>query len=167
MKISLGSLIVASEANYYGLAESDLKQLIDSIRTRLTSLADKTYKSVIEQEPDYAGGFDVFLNSPSISNFTRDTHILDEYKHTNSLDRAIEDTDLVTSFDEAKSDACYTSLLDDKQHQCKIADSCLEYYSDRRASAYFLTHQYLFLTVVDKVYITRFYLNYILNQLLI
>lgn len=136
--------------------DRDFKWLLDLFKTRLDTLASKAYESVRANEPEYSNSFDLFISQPYYSGFDKETSI-----RTSQASNEIAERE--SSFDEKFSDACYMNLLaKKKKHEpcATISTECLQYYADRDASGYFLTHQLLFVLIAQKVSLYLF--NYLL-----
>jgi hypothetical protein len=127
----------------------------------LSALGKKAYQTVKIQDPEYTSEFDLLVRRPYISEFKKETSILEDFARSSSQARhKMANDDLETSFNEKFSDSCYSSLLVDDDNKsgkrCNLDPNCIEYYTDKRASGYFLTHQLLFLMIVEKVRVYSF-----------
>ena len=125
----------------------DLKSKLNELYSRVETLADMVYKSVIKISPEYAGSFNVLIGKP----FLKTTNDTSSFRRLNlNYLNKLKEKKLEESFNEQFSDECYSIMLDNLDI-CKTNDECLAYYTNPAASGYFLTHQVLFYLISDGV----------------
>jgi hypothetical protein len=123
--------------------------IVDIFAQRLGKLARDIYKQVINETPEYSSNFQVLIGQPFlIRKYDKEAfYLLDSNKFKKS-------SDLEDNFDEAFSDNCYSLLLSEdsiNQKRCQTSLKCLEFYTQPKASGYYLTHQLLFFLIADHV----------------
>lgn len=135
--------------SFYGTIEQDLKQIIESVRRRISQLAEKAYRVTKTSEPKYAKRFDFLISRPYLSRFTKEVSLqtVNDYKSKMSQNQVnLGDS----NYDEPFGDSCYQGLLQAK-NKCALESKCYEYFADRKASNYYLTHQLVFLIIATDV----------------
>ena len=119
--------------------DAKYQDIVNIFAQRLEKLAKDVYKQVIYETPEYSSNFQVLIGQPFlIRKHQKDSfYLLDSKKLKKS-------SNLEDNFDEAFSDECYSLLLSKdafNQKRCQTSLKCLEFYTEPKASGYYLTHQ--------------------------
>lgn len=120
--------------------------LIDIMNRRLDKLAALVQKAVEEDSPGYASSFNVLIQKPFLIKGSEKIRDLKEAR----VGRFLDPNMLITSFDEPFSDSCY-SLMIDSSTKCQTSNDCFKFFTEDRASDYYLTHQLLYFIIADYV----------------
>ena len=127
--------------------------LVENLAIRLRNLANKIYNNVNQESPQYAGDFDLMINKPFVINDSTDENPKFINKHLKRpVVEASVENDLITSFNEPFSDKCYSLLMRDNQaNSCATSDECFDFFTESKASEYYLTHQLLYFLIADHI----------------
>jgi hypothetical protein len=136
--------ILKSNQSYHTFSDHDL---VHAIYERLLNLNKKVFESVQIETPVYAQNFDILI---------RNAFLLNTKKNKNDKWRKLKSSrfiskykpfDLLTDFNEPFSDGCYSILLERNQTNSE----CFEFFTEEKASGYYLTHQLLYFLIADHV----------------
>jgi hypothetical protein len=135
------------------VSNKKINKIINLFNDRIQSLAEKITKQVEETAPNYYKNFKILINKPFLqhdSDYRVEVHFkssrLLHFKNTN--------------FDENFSDSCYSLLLNDNNiKKCSTNNDCLEFFTRKTASGYYLTHQLLYFMIAQDV--KFFFFNFI------